>query len=187
MTQDPEVLDGPERPTSRRRRRVQVVIAASVVAVVALIAIPRLLDESSKDEPAAQTETTRKQLLVALGHENAARTDTRRASSAPYFAFEETHEYPADLAAFERARKKYRVTLAEGNSVPWYFVQGEEFIFCVEHQTDGKADAYALYASTPGNVVDTGHGRGCVRPADYADAAASVADLVSAPGSPSAP
>lgn len=180
--QTPEILDSAAPPRSRGRRVLMLVIAVSLVAVVALIAIPRLLDESSKDKPTAQPDAARKQLLAAIGRENAARIDTQQASGAPFFAFKETRKYPADLAAFDLAMKKYRVPLADGDAIAWYFSQGEEYIFCVEHQTDSKADAYAIYATTQGGVVDTDHGRGCKSPADFAAAAASAAELASKTG-----
>ena len=171
----PEVIGTPSRPPSTRRRVIVMIAAASVAVAVALVAIPRLFDESAKVEsPDAQ----RKQLLHALTQETATRAESERVASGLTFAFFADHAYPADLAAVDDALQTYNRVLPAGTSIAWYFSNASDFIYCVEHRTDGKPDAYALYASTVGGTVATDHGEGCVQsPADFTGAEATVASL----------
>lgn len=180
MSQDEtlEVLGTAYRPMSRRRRVVSLVIAAAVAVAAAYVAVPRMLDDTSKVATRAQPGATRKQLLRALGRETTTRTDALQVMDGLEFAFMENHAYPADVAALNSALDRYHRALAPGDSIAWYVRNDTGYVYCVEHHTGGNPDAYALYASTVGGIVETDHGAGCIKsPADYAAAEATVASL----------
>ena len=181
MDQDParEIVGTAYRPVSRRRRVISLTIAAAVALVLALVAIPRMLgDSSSKVHPHTQPDAKRKQLLQALSTETTTRTDALFLSSGIDLAFMADDAYPADLAALDQALHDYNRVPAPGDSIAWYFPNDTAYVFCVEHHTQGKPDAYALYGSAVGNIVDTDHGEGCMAaPADYAGAEAIVASF----------
>lgn len=54
-------------------------------------------------------------------------------------------------------------------------IAGDDIAFCVEHLSSGTADAYAIFDSTAGAVVESKKGSGC-------PAAADPGDVVAAPG-----
>lgn len=83
--------------------------------------------------------------------------------------------YPASLDASTLAG--LGLNLSPGNQVGGYDVDGDSFALCVEHST-GTSDAYAIYDSAQGGIIDKGRNGGCV---------GKVLDAGSTPYTPPAP
>jgi hypothetical protein len=136
-------------------------------------------EDTSKVDTHAQPESKRKQLLRALGQETATRVDAENVSFGTAYACA-AKSCPVGLDALNSALGHYKHVPAPGDSIAWYFENGTDFIFCIEHHTGSIPDAFALYASKAGvgGIVETDHGEGCMSsPEDYAAADAAVTSL----------
>jgi hypothetical protein len=173
----PEIIGPPHRPMSQRQRVVSLVVAACVAVALAFVAAPRMLDDSPHAKP-VKPDATRQHLMHELALETATRTDAQHLSDGLQLVFMDLHAYPADLPALASLLDQYQHTPARGDSIAWYVHDDSDFVLCVEHRTGSRPDAFALYATTVGGIVETDHGRGCTAPpADFAAAEATVTGL----------
>jgi type II secretory pathway pseudopilin PulG len=100
-------------------------------------------------------------------YEQGAVSDAKATGLALEANYTDTQSYPTvngsltDQASLDAALGDGAVNLTKGVAVNGYVQDGSNFALCLEHSSDGNPDAFAVYASLRGGIVDKGRGTGC--------------------------